>query len=158
MANKESRNRFITKVKIKAFPSNGTTICCKHLNKINKTEINEQCNGKRANYHTPAECCKDANFIICPNPPCGLTKPVFDEIGNKTRQVVPKEQFEPLENEFYEKIDGPLECDELCENEGSGRCNAFVFNSRKFTCQLGMKCDYKYISKPTTTFRVSNVH
>ena len=71
-----------------------------------------------------------------------MGKPTFDKVGNKTRQIIPMEYFDAFENGFYERVESPFECDELCVNEFNGVCNAFVFNTRKFTCQLGIgKCN-----------------
>ena len=106
--------------------------------------MNPICNGKPIGYRSPIECCQDAQFVLCQKPPCKIGEPKVDEVGNKTRQVIPMEYFDPLEDGFYRKVESPAECDELCEeefNNGSAHCNGFVFYAKKFNCQLGRKCN-----------------
>ena len=84
--------------------------CCKHLFKINDTSINEKCNGKMVGYSSPVECCKDDQFVACPKSPCKNGEPKVDQVGDKVRREVPVDYFYPLENELYERVESPSEC------------------------------------------------
>ena len=72
------------------------------------------------------------------------------------REIIPVDYFLLLENEFHQNIESPAECNDLCENEITEKCDSFVFNARKFTCQLGQKCAYcrMNFNAEKTTFQV----